>query len=353
MNPELSIIIPALNEEQTLPRLLDELAAQVDLRCQIIVTDGGSTDATLQIARAAGVEVATGPPGRGAQLNRGHALARAQLLLFLHADSELRDPLLLRRALHAFALARESSSQRLAGHFQLRFVGPGAGANTLRYYEAKTALSRVETINGDQGLLIETDWFDDLGGYDESLPYLEDQKIGTLIHARGAWLRLPGMLHTSARRFDEEGHTARILQNAWVMAFHHVGYEPFFTDPVSTYSAPGTTGRVAIEAFLGRVSGLIASEPAADRARLWYQLGRYMNRRALWQIFFSLDVHQRGHLAADEHPWLDLYDRTLTPLTHHAAGDMVGGVSGWLGLRAARLGLTMLERSAIRGRWRS
>ena len=56
---------------------------------EVVVSDGGSGDGTLEVARGLGARVVCGPPGRGGQLNRGAAAAAADLLLFLHADTRL------------------------------------------------------------------------------------------------------------------------------------------------------------------------------------------------------------------------------------------------------------------------
>src|SRR5262245_52062188 len=80
----LAIVVPTLNEEDTLRRHLPAALAAAD---EVVVSDGGSTDATVEVARSLGAHVVTGPPGRGAQLNRGAAEATADILLFLHADT--------------------------------------------------------------------------------------------------------------------------------------------------------------------------------------------------------------------------------------------------------------------------
>src|SRR4051812_24744582 len=82
----LAIIVPTLDEEDTVRRHLPAALAAAD---EVIVADGGSADGTVAVARALGAQVVEGPPGRGGQLNRGAAAARADVLLFLHADTTL------------------------------------------------------------------------------------------------------------------------------------------------------------------------------------------------------------------------------------------------------------------------
>src|SRR6185436_4991343 len=88
----LAIVVPTLDEEDTVRRFLPAALAVAD---EVIVSDGGSRDATVEIARSLGARVVTGPPSRGSQLNRGAAAAMAAIptgadvLLFLHADTTL------------------------------------------------------------------------------------------------------------------------------------------------------------------------------------------------------------------------------------------------------------------------
>ena len=78
--------MPVLDEESTLGANLPSLLAQTH---QVIVSDGGSRDRSVEIARELGARVVEGPAGRGRQLNRGAAEADAPILLFVHADTVL------------------------------------------------------------------------------------------------------------------------------------------------------------------------------------------------------------------------------------------------------------------------
>jgi glycosyltransferase involved in cell wall biosynthesis len=87
----LAIVIPTLDEEPSLRHTLPLALAAAD---EVVVSDGGSTDGTLEIARSFGARTVSGPPNRGGQLNRGAAAALdagADVLLFLHADTLLPD----------------------------------------------------------------------------------------------------------------------------------------------------------------------------------------------------------------------------------------------------------------------
>ena len=79
------MVIPTLDEERHLPTCLDAIGN--DPGIEVVLSDGGSTDRTLEIAaRRAGVVIIEGPAGRGQQLNRGARIAGSETLLFVHAD---------------------------------------------------------------------------------------------------------------------------------------------------------------------------------------------------------------------------------------------------------------------------
>src|SRR5687768_2266773 len=86
MKPEISIIIPALNEEDSIQATLRALQAFENV--EIILVDGGSTDATCLIAGKFDVKILHAPQrGRGAQLQFGTGQATSDILWFVHADT--------------------------------------------------------------------------------------------------------------------------------------------------------------------------------------------------------------------------------------------------------------------------
>src|SRR5436309_11622432 len=111
-----SVIIPTLNEASCLADTLRHLRAQKPL--EVIVSDGGSADATLALAVAGADRVMTGGRGRAVQMNRGAAVARGDVLLFLHADCTLEDGAVA----EAEALARRRGVA--AGCFRMTVTAP-------------------------------------------------------------------------------------------------------------------------------------------------------------------------------------------------------------------------------------
>ena len=314
--PDLTVVIPTLNEAGHIGQLLVQLQQQTGLTLEVVVADGGSTDDTIAIVRRAGVLLVEAAPGRGRQLNAGRRAARSPLLLFLHADSRLTGNTQLAKAVTAFERARAMASTPVAGHFQLRFHDAQGDAFT--YYEGLSALGRAQTINGDQGMLLERHWLDTLGGFHEVLPFLEDQDLSSRIFASGAWVLLPGRIETSARRFHVEGTTARSIHNAVTMAFFSFQYAPFFALDRVQYRCQADSRRLAVRPLAREIWTLLRQQP-----RILLPLARYTNRHAIWRAAFWLDVRRHGAQAVHHHPWLSRYTRWVAPWMHTRIGDIV------------------------------
>lgn len=316
--------MPTLNEAEHLPGLLNALLSQQGVALEVIVADGGSTDATAELAKQHGARLIRSAPGRGRQMNAGARAARGACFLFLHADSRLEGDRLLAHALEALRQAAPDTAP-VAGHFRLRFSRRQAGHALLyRYMEEKTALGREQTINGDQGLLLARDFFRDLGGFDENLPFLEDQRLAARIHARGRWITLPGDIHTSARRFEVEGPHARYTLMALIMGLYSIGLWRFFERAPGLYRSQADTvrnGRLQLTPFLRLTRELLAAMPVRERLRTWLRVGRYVRGNA-WQVFFFFDVLARPLLGPGRYPMLRLHDRLLAPLIHHRLMDL-------------------------------
>jgi len=324
--PLLSVIIPTLNEAVTLPPLLADLRRQQGLILEVIVGDGGSTDGTREVVAAAGARFVAAQRGRGAQMNAAAAAAGGEWLLFLHADSRLPASALLASAVAALQRAA-ATTPRVAGHFSLRFLRTTAGRDLVyRYLEAKTALNRVNTTNGDQGLLLSRAFFRELGGFDEGLPYLEDQRIAEELRRRGVWMTLPGVLWTSARRFETEGFHRRYLLMGIMMGMHSIGMESFFACAHGVYRVQRETGRLRLSPFFALLWSMIRRDWGwAGTARVFYRLGRYIRQNA-WQPFFFVDVWLQPGRGTHRAPLLALHDRFVAPFLACRPVDAVAGL---------------------------
>ena len=213
MPAPLSVVIPTLNASAGLARTLASLgdANAGGLVREVVVSDGGSTDATLDIADEAGCRVVTGEAGRGGQLARGAEAARGAWLLFLHADTAL-EPWW---ATDASALMEGAR----AGVFRHAFRGEGAwprlvsgGANL------RTRMFRLPY--GDQGLLISKAHYARVGGY-EPVPLFEDVGLIRRIvreGGRGALTVMRSQAVTSPERYDRDGYARRVWRNQLLVA---------------------------------------------------------------------------------------------------------------------------------------
>lgn len=218
MPAEISIIIPTLNAEEHLPACLAALmeGLSAGLIRELIVTDGGSTDATCHIADAAGAVIATGPASRGGQLRRGIERARGRWLLVLHADTQLEPGWAAAVGEHL------SNGQGASAYFRLAFRARGlmpawfAGWANLRSY-----LFRLPY--GDQGLLMQRANYDQAGGYPDQ-PLMED--VALVRALQRPLIALPTRAFTSAERFKRSGWLRRGTANLWTLARYLLGADP-------------------------------------------------------------------------------------------------------------------------------
>lgn len=183
MRAALSIVIPTLNAEATLPAVLMSLMEGVEagLARELIITDGGSSDATQVIADEVGAHWITGAPGRGGQLARGVAAAGGDWLLVLHADS-VPGPGWVEAVERAMARGGP-------GYFRLRFAAKGIAPRLVAGW-ANLRSGLFGMPFGDQGLLLRRAEYDAAGGYPDQ-PLMEDiALVRALPRARAmdAWI---------------------------------------------------------------------------------------------------------------------------------------------------------------------
>jgi rSAM/selenodomain-associated transferase 2 len=350
MIPELSIIVPVLNEAEILPDLFRTLTDQEGVRLELVISDGGSSDGSVALARRLGEEapftvtVLETECGRAEQLIAGAAAGKGGTLLFLHADSRFNDRHALLSALDL--LQGEISSwgdERVAGRFSLRFDRFDAPPSLPYYfYECKARLNRPECSHGDQGIMLRRSYFAEAGPFDGSLPMLAETRIAEALREKGGWLLFPAEIITSARRFQTEGLYERQCLNAIIMNFAAQGWETFFRQLPSIYPAHGRSGRLPLAAVLDDIDRLIRALPPRERMSLWIATGAYVRSHA-WQIPFFLDTKRnfrRGLLPGrGETPLLAIHDRFMDRLTDHPPGRLVAAILTWLWFRLTRLQL--------------
>lgn len=210
-----SVIIPALDEEAELPATLASVRAQPGPK-EVIVVDGGSEDATREIAEQSGARVVTGRRGRARQMNAGAALAAGDVLLFLHADTRL-SPGALDRVRDALA-----APDAVAGCFRLRF---DRGGFWLWLWTRPLWMRWPRWAFGDRALFVRREAFDAVGGFPDQ-PIFEDLDLVQALQHAGRFVFLDTAVVTSARRYERAGALRQQLRNGALWAAWLAGVDP-------------------------------------------------------------------------------------------------------------------------------
>jgi rSAM/selenodomain-associated transferase 2 len=214
----LSAVIPTLNEAASLPRTVAALRPAAMVR-EIIVADGGSSDETIAVARAAGARVVVAGRGRGAQLAAGAAVAAGDWLLFLHADCRLEPG--WEDAARSFMCAPGAAGR--AGYFDLALDDPAPAARRLERLVAWRC-RLLSLPYGDQGMLIARSLYEALGGF-APLPLMEDVELVRRLGRRRI-ARIGARSLASARRYRRDGYWRRSLRNIYCLTLYFAGLSP-------------------------------------------------------------------------------------------------------------------------------
>ena len=210
----IAILIPALDEEDNLRRLLPDVVAAAD---EVVVADGGSRDRTTEVARELGARVVTGAPGRGRQLHRAAEASRADVLLFLHADTRL-PPDALDRVRRAVAAGAPGGGflVRFDSHRPIMALGS-------RLVNLRTRWTRAPL--GDQAQFVTRSAYLALGGY-RDWPILEDLDFIRRLKRLGRIAIVPVPVVTSARRYESGGVLRTVAINWLIWTLYWLGVPP-------------------------------------------------------------------------------------------------------------------------------
>jgi rSAM/selenodomain-associated transferase 2 len=199
----LSIIMPALNEGEGIGPALDALSPLRALGVEVIVVDGGSSDATIQRARLRADHVIKAPRGRAVQMNAGAETAIGSVLLFLHADTRLPD------AADILVLDGLARSGRLWGRFDVIIDGSSLLLRGVTWFmNLRSRLTGIAT--GDQAIFVQREVFRAVGGF-PPIALMEDVALSKRLKRVGRPLALRQRVITSGRRWEAHGVISTVV----------------------------------------------------------------------------------------------------------------------------------------------
>lgn len=212
----LSIVVPVLNEAEGIEAHLALLAPLRARGAEVIVVDGGSTDATPELAAALADRVLDAPLGRAAQMNAGARAAQGEAILFLHADTSLPEDAdrLIGRALERAHWGR--FDVRIEGRHRLLAV-VGAAMNL------RSRLTGIAT--GDQAIFMRRPAFDATGGF-PPIPLMEDVALSARLKRIGKPACVAERVVTSGRRWESRGVLRTIMLMWRLRLAYFLGADP-------------------------------------------------------------------------------------------------------------------------------
>jgi rSAM/selenodomain-associated transferase 2 len=209
---KVSIIIPTLNEEKCLGRTLRHLSLLTPPAREVLVVDGGSSDATVTIAEQAGASVLIAQKrGRSAQMNWGAEAASGDYLCFVHADTLVSDDLvtLIEETLTDQSVSAGGFISLMAGDKTTRW---GVTLhNFLKTYYAPLLfrphlfVRGLRLLFGDQAIFVRRTDFWECGGFDSNLPIMEEADLCLKLVQRGKICLLNRVVQSSDRRVAHWG----------------------------------------------------------------------------------------------------------------------------------------------------
>lgn len=196
-----SIIIPVLNEEKTIVKLLQQLQEIRQQGHEVIVVDGGSCDKTISVVKNFSDKVIQSNAGRALQMNSGASVAAHDALWFLHADTLIPDT--------AMKNIQQVLNESDWGRFDVRLSGSNLLFRIIeRLINIRSCLTGIAT--GDQAIIVKKDIFDELGGY-PAIPLMEDVELSHKLRKISKPICIKNPLITSSRRWEKNGILSTVL----------------------------------------------------------------------------------------------------------------------------------------------
>jgi rSAM/selenodomain-associated transferase 2 len=202
---KISVIIPVLNEENSIAKLLDYLLEIQNPKFtkEIIVVDGGSTDATLEVLKSyPSIIVLQSEKGRAKQMNFGAKKATSDVLYFLHCDTfPPKD--------FDAEISAKVQNKDFSGCFKMKF---DSNHIVLKVSQWFTQFNHKSCRGGDQSLFVERNLFEKLHGFNENLTIYEDNEFISRLYKNSTFTVIQKTVVTSARKYHKNG--------VWKLQFH-------------------------------------------------------------------------------------------------------------------------------------
>ncbi|MDF1588551.1 MAG: TIGR04283 family arsenosugar biosynthesis glycosyltransferase [Gammaproteobacteria bacterium] len=203
----LALIVPVLNEAENLTFLVTLLSTLKQSQDEIVIVDGGSTDGSQQLLAELNLETVSAPKGRASQMNAGAMHSDADILVFLHADTEL--------PANALDLIRKAIADGADwGRFDVRISGKHPMLHIIALLmNWRSRLTAIAT--GDQVIFMRRELFNAVGGFPEQ-PLMEDIEISKRLKKISRPACLSDKVITSGRRWQKHGIWKTIVLMWWL-----------------------------------------------------------------------------------------------------------------------------------------
>jgi len=217
-SPQISIIIPVLNEEDYIRKVLLSIRNNTssDQIKEILVIDGGSKDYTVKEALNLGARVISTSKGRAVQMNLGAKIAAGDILYFLHVDT-LPPKNFDSEILKAYAEGENAGCFRMKFDSKHPFLG---------FFAWCTRINTQICRGGDQSLFILKSLFEKANGFNESYRIYEDNEFIRRVYKMTPFRVLRNTVTTSSRRYDEKGMLALQWHFGMIHLKHYFGAGP-------------------------------------------------------------------------------------------------------------------------------
>ncbi|MFH0873506.1 MAG: glycosyltransferase [Candidatus Komeilibacteria bacterium] len=209
--PRFSIIIPTFNEATVIGRSLKQWQSYRSDDLEVIMADGGSTDGTIQIARPLADQIARKPDNRPETIargrNRGAAMAKGQILVFLDADVLVADiEAFLAAIIEGFSQPRIVAATARSGVYPQERLWSDKLFHWLFWQYVKW-LNRIgRGAAKGECQIIRKSIFNQLGGYNERLGAGEDFELYNRLARQGRIACLETPVYESPRRYRQVGY---------------------------------------------------------------------------------------------------------------------------------------------------